>query len=325
MRTTIKEIAKLAGVTHATVSMVLNDKPGPSQKMKEKILKIVDEVGYVPDINARNLVKRENNTIGIFLLNFPKEKKDRIFYYYMEFLQDAMIEVRKKGYTLLFYTDQDKTRRKISYAEFCKEQNLKTAIFLGMHKEDKNLEELKKLKTTQVILFDIEETKDFNTIISDSNNGIKEMFEYLNENNVKKLAVITGTKSAEITTQKKIKEIKKFSENKNIIVTFYQGNFYYQSGYDVGKTIETNNYDAVFAMNDAMAIGALDAFRERGINVPNDIKLIGFDNLAVTSVITPSIPSIAHDNKEIINSIFKMLSNTDEKKQIIVPTKFIKK
>jgi len=85
MRPTIKKIAELAGVTHATVSMVLNNKPGPSEAMKEKILKIVEEVGYVPDMNARNLAKGKNNTIGIFLLNFPERKEDRIFYYYMEF------------------------------------------------------------------------------------------------------------------------------------------------------------------------------------------------------------------------------------------------
>ena len=74
MRPTIKKIAELAGVTHATVSMVLNNKPGPSEAMKEKILKIVDEVGYVPDINARNLARGKNNTIGIFLLKFPQKK-----------------------------------------------------------------------------------------------------------------------------------------------------------------------------------------------------------------------------------------------------------
>lgn len=325
MRPTIKKIAELAGVTHATVSMVLNNKPGPSEAMKEKILKIVDEVGYVPDVNARNLAKGKNNTIGIFLLNFPEKKEDRIFYYYMEFLQDAMIEARNRGYTLLFYTDQDKTRSKISYAEFCKEQNLKTAIFLGMHKEDENLETLKNLKTTQVILFDIEETKDFNTIISDSNTGIMEMFQYLKLNNYKNLAVITGTENAEITTHKKIKEINFYAERVGINVKYFLGDFYHKSGYEVGKIIDVKAHDCIFAMNDAMAIGVVDALREQNVSVPEEILVIGFDNLAVTGVIKPSIPSIAHDNIKIIEAIFKIVKNEKGTEQILVPTKFIKK
>lgn len=325
MRPTIKKIAELAGVTHATVSMVLNNKQGPSEAMKEKILKIVEEVGYVPDMNARNLAKGKNNTIGIFLLNFPERKEDRIFYYYMEFLQDTMIEARKRGYTLLFYTDEDKTRNKISYAEFCREQNLRTAIFLGMDKEDENLETLKKLKTTQIILFDIEETKDFNTIISDSSTGIEEMFGYLEESSFKKLAVITGTENAEITTQKKIKEINALSKEKNIEVTYFIGDYRYKSGFDLAKDIDTTKYDCIFAMNDAMAIGVIDAFREKGISVPEDIRVIGFDNLAVTEVIKPSIPSIAHDNLKIIDSIFKIIKNEKGTSQILIPTKFVRK
>lgn len=325
MRPTIKKIAELAGVTHATVSMVLNNKPGPSEAMKEKILKIVDEVGYVPDVNARNLAKGKNNTIGIFLLNFPEKKEDRVFYYYMEFLQDAMIEARNRGYTLLFYTDQDNTRSKISYAEFCKEQNLRTAIFLGMHKEDENLEALEKLKTTQVILFDIEETKSFNTIISDSETGIMQMFQYLKENKFKSMAVITGVENAEITTQKKIKEIDYFAEKANIDVKYFIGDFYYKSGYDVGKQLDIKNYDCIFAMNDAMAIGVVDALREKKVSIPEEILVIGFDNLAVTGVIKPTIPSIAHDNIKIIDAIFKIINNEKGTEQILVPTQFIKK
>ena len=325
MRPTIKKIAELAGVTHATVSMVLNNKPGPSEAMKEKIMKIVEETGYVPDMNARNLAKGKNNTLGIFLLNFPEKKADRIFYYYMEFLQDTMIEARKRGYTLLFYTDEDKTRHKVSYAEFCREQNLKTAIFLGMHKEDENLEELKKLKTTQVILFDIEETKNCNTIISDSYQGIFEMFQYLKENNRRKLAVITGTKNAEIATQKKLREIKRFSEEFSIDIEYFEGDFYSKSGYEIGKNIEVEKFDSIFAMNDAMAIGVVEGLKERGIEVPKDIIVIGFDNLAVTEVMKPDLPSIAHDNMKIIEAIFKIIKHEKEMQQIFISTKFIKK
>ena len=324
MRPTIKKIAELAGVTHATVSMVLNNKPGPSEAMKEKILKIVDEVGYVPDINARNLARGKNNTIGIFLLKFPQKKEDRIFYYYMELLQETMMEARKRGYTLLFFTDEDTTRHRVSYAEFCREQNLKTALFLSINKHDKNMAELQNLKTTQIILFDVEETENCNTIISDSYQGIKEMFEYFKEKNKKNIAIITGSEESGIATKKKIKEIDYFSKEFQINVEYYEGNFFMKSGYKIAKKIDTQKFDVIFAMNDAMAVGAMNALIERGIKVPEDIEIIGFDNLAVTSLIKPKLPSIAQDNLKIVEAFFKIIGNEDQIHKIMIPTKFIK-
>lgn len=325
MKPTIKKIAQLAGLTHATVSMVLNDKPGPSLDTKEKVLKIAKELGYVPNINARNLVKGTSNTLGVFLLNFPQEKKDRIFYYYMEFFQDLIIEARKKGYNILFYTDQDNTRSKISYAEFCIEQNLKSAIFLGMNKEDENLESLKKLKNTQIILFDIEETKNCNTIISDSYQGIEEMFYFLLKKNVKNLAIISGVDNAEIATQKKIKELNYFSKKSKINIQYFQGDFLYESAYKIGKAINMENYEAIFAMNDAMGIGFSDALKERGLVINKDYILIGFDNLSISEIINPKMHSIAHDNLKITESIFNIIKQKDKFQQIFVPTRFIKK
>ncbi|MGL5578502.1 MAG: LacI family DNA-binding transcriptional regulator, partial [Fusobacteriaceae bacterium] len=201
---TIKKIAEIAGVSHATVSMVINNRKGPSQVLREKIKKIIEETGYVPNIGARNLVMKKGSNVGIFLLNFPEKKEDRLFYYYIELLEDIMLKMREKGYTLLFYTDRDRTRREISYADYCREQNLMSAIFLGMDYDDPNLEELKKLQSTQVIMFDLETGGEYNTIISDSSSGISEMMECLERNGKKRLAVVTGSMDSIISTQKKM-------------------------------------------------------------------------------------------------------------------------
>jgi len=325
MKPTIKKIAEVAGVTHATVSMVLNKKPGPSSKMREKITKIAKELGYVPNINARNLAKKESNNIGLFLLNYPRRKEDRIFYYYMEFFQDIMIEARKRGYTLLFFTDEDGTREKLSYFELCVEQNLKSAIFLGMDRSDENYNELKRLKDTQVILFDIEENEDFNTVISDSSTGIKEMFLELEKMSVKKLAVVKGLEKAKITTQKKINEIDRLAKKHNIVTTYYQGDFFKESGYRVGKVLNYKNYDAIFAMNDAMAVGVIEGLSEREVNIPDDISVIGFDNLLTTELLKPKLTTIAHDNKKIIEEIFNIVRKKSRSSEVLVPTNFIKK
>lgn len=320
---TIKEIAKMAGVSHATVSMVINRKKGPSQAVREKIEKIIEEIGYVPNIGARNLVMKKGSNIGIFLLNFPEKREDRLFYYYIELLEDIMLKMREKGYTLLFYTDKDRTRREISYTDYCREQNLMSAIFLGMNYDDPNLEELKKLESTQVIMFDLETGGEYSTIISDSSSGIREMMEHLEKENKKRLAVITGTMDSLVSTVGKIEMIKEIGKEKGFEIEFFQGDFYKESGYEVGKNIDYTKFDTIFAMNDAMAVGVIEAFRERNIKIPEDIGVIGYDNMLFTDYITPKLSSISHDGEGITEALFQMIENEDRNIIKKIKTKFI--
>ncbi|MGL6064140.1 MAG: LacI family DNA-binding transcriptional regulator [Fusobacteriaceae bacterium] len=319
---TIREIGKIAGVSHATVSMVINNKKGPSEEIRKKILKIVEETGYVPNMGARNLVMKKNDVVGIFLLNFPEKKEDRMFYYYGELLQDIMIEMKEKGYNLLFYTDKDKTREFVSYSTICKEQNLRTAIFLGMNSEDPNIESLKNLKNTQIIFFDFEApSENYNCIISDSRTGIEEMLRDLKNSGKNSLAVIKGKNNIKIATEDKIEHLNKVSKELGVKIDYYSGDFYKESGYKVGKIISPDKHDSVFAMNDAMAIGVHEAFKERGI----ELTVIGFDNLVITEYIASNLSSIAHNNHEIIKNIFLLMKNNETNKKILIPTQFIKR
>ncbi|MGL5050973.1 MAG: LacI family DNA-binding transcriptional regulator [Fusobacteriaceae bacterium] len=319
---TIREIAKIAGTSHATVSMAINNKKGPSEEVRKKILKIVKETGYVPNVGARNLVMKKNDTVGIFLLNFPEKREDRMFYYYGELLQEIMIEMKEKGYNLMFYTDKDKTKEFVSYSNICREQNLRTAIFLGMNSEDPNIESLKELKKTQIILFDIEaQSENYNCIISDSKTGIEEMLKEFKDSGKKTLAVIKGKINTRIATEDKIKNLEKISKKLGLEIDYFPGDFYKKSGYEVGKIISPDEYDSVFAMNDAMAIGVHEAFKERGIST----NVIGFDNLAITEYIAPNISSIAHNNIEIIKNIFQIMEKNESNKKVFVPTEFKKR
>lgn len=141
----------------------------------------------------------------------------------------------------------------------------------------------------------------------------------------KKLAVVKGRSGTKITTEGKIKHLDKFSKELGLELDYYPGDFYKKSGYKVGKIISPENYDSIFAMNDAMAIGVHEAFKERGIKKERKIPLIGFDNLAITGYIAPNLSSIAHDNAEIIKHIFQIMENNESNKKVFVPTKYIKR
>lgn len=322
---TIKEIAKMAGVSHATVSMVINNKKGPGEKIREKINGIIEETGYVPNLGARNLVMKKNNSIGIFLLNFPEKREDRLFYYYTELFEEIMFQAKENGYTLLFYTDRDRSEAKISYADYCRENNLKSAIFLGMSYSDPNLEELKNLKDTQVIMFDRDIDGEYNRIISDSSSGIDQMLDYFKKNNLKRVAVVKGTMDSKISTLSKIETLENLKDRYGIETNFYQGNFYRESGYNIGKKIDAERYDVIFAMNDAMAIGVMEGLKERNIKIPEEIKIVGYDNLLVTDYNTPKLATIAHNNKGITEALFELIKSSAKNEKRVIETEFIPK
>lgn len=322
---TIKEIAKLAGVSHATVSMVINGKKGPGEEVRERVKRIVDETGYVPNMGARNLVMKKGSNVGIFLLNFPEKREDRLFYYYTELMGELVLKMREHGYTILFYTDKDGTRGHISYADYCREQNLMCAIFLGMNYDDPNLKELKNLTSTQIIMFDLVTGGEYNTIISNSDSGIMDMISHLESQGKNRLAVVTGTGDSLISTVKKAEYLKKLGREKNFLVEFLEGNFYKKSGYEIGKKLNVTKYDAVFAMNDAMGIGVVEALKERRIRIPEDISVIGYDNMLFTDYTTPKLSSIAHDNREICEKLFEIIKSGAKNREVHVETKFISK
>ncbi|MGL5099439.1 MAG: substrate-binding domain-containing protein, partial [Fusobacteriaceae bacterium] len=82
-------------------------------------------------------------------------------------------------------------------------------------------------------------------------------------------------------------------------------------------------FDSVFAMNDAMAIGVMEAFRERNIRVPEDIGIVGYDNMLFTDYITPKLASISHDGEGITEALFQMIEGEEKGKLKKIKTKFI--
>jgi LacI family transcriptional regulator len=173
--------------------MALNDKPGISQKLRQVIKDKAKEMGYIPNQAARNLVLKKTNKIGLFLLSRPL-LNERIVSYSNELFQELMEEANDRKYNILLYTLNNDLEMKKSYAEFCREENLKGAVFIGFRTDDPHLNELKTIEDTIVVVFDIKIGQDVNEVFTDNKTGITELFELFKQKNYRNIAVLSGQK-----------------------------------------------------------------------------------------------------------------------------------
>lgn len=297
---TIYDIAKKAGCASSTVSKALNNSKQVSQKRKEEIIALAKEMGYVPNSNARLLKSKNSWSIGILFsedLNIGLEH-----HFFSGVLQEFKAYVEALGYEVTFVS-KNVGAQSLTYLEWCKYKNIDGVLILTVDVDDVNLKELTEsgipIVTVDNGLINVP------TIISDNFQGTRMALEYLMLKGAKRIAHIAGP----IRSFSAMERLKGYKEtfkkhaievDENLIVEAY--NYDYKSGINaLLQLIKQNNEipDAIFAANDDIALGAIIALRDLGYRVPNDVLVVGFDNIELTRYTSPSLTTISQDKMKI--------------------------
>ncbi len=320
--TTIKDVAKKSGFSVTTVSRALNGYNDVNENTRKKIISVANDLNYVPNKSAQRLVKKENNTIALLISEMEKEGgKDNMVYMLLSGMY-AMAE--KLDYEVALYTMNSAYQRKKSYVQFCQEHGIKGAIISGIRTDDKYFEELAH-SDLPCVLIDIHlEGKNISSILIDDKKASKEIVTYLINNNHKNIAFVNGRREATVSIERLsgYKEALKehnISLNENYIVI---GDFLEDKAYEVTKKLLINNNEitALYCASDMMAIGAMKAIRELGKKIPEDISLVGFDDVPLAKYMAPPLTTIAHNfydkGFEAANQLIKMMKNENYEKNI---------
>ena len=293
---TIDDVAKFAGVSKATVSRVLNNTDVVSEEKRNIVMEAVRELNYQPNIVGRLLRKSESKSIlVVFSVLIP------------EFLNAVTMEAEKAGYTILFYYSP-------SYIKNAKPLSpVYQGLVDGVILQDVMLE--------QEILYDVIEKYpvvlcggvmpfekcDVNTITIDNVGVAYDMTKHLLQKGRKHIGIVgiqlEGSIEPEFSIEREKGVRKALMEAGCELKDFmkYIGNVGYETGrsaVDYFMTLE-NMPDAIFCFNDKFAIGCISALKERNIRVPEDVYVIGFDNLGITAQFDPSISTIAQPFDEM--------------------------
>lgn len=315
-----KDIAQRAGVSTATVSNVINGNfHKVSQATIEKVQKVIEEMGYSPSATARSLASRESRIIGVVIPNLGKDQAFSINAYTSQAIAQLENYVRNKGYYLM-----------IRSVEQCKEivpifsaWNVDGVIFLGaFHEEVEEIEKLLKVPTVYTDTY----AKDLpiaNVGIDDYKGGFL-MGRYLLGKGHKKIAMVTPDVESPGVIQERYRGFCDALHSRGLEMPkeyIFVAETNADSGCQAGQKIALSDqgFTAAVVMSDMAAIGVMSGLRMCGLRVPEDVSVMGFDNLRASKYVDPPLTTVAQDIEKkcdmVGDILFDMIKN---KKKIVV-------
>ncbi|MBU3190368.1 LacI family transcriptional regulator [Clostridium bowmanii] len=288
---TMKDIAEMAGVSKATVSMVMNKKDASiSENTREKILRIAKEMSYIPNSIARSLSTKKSGSIGIILPDITNP-------FFSEMARAIEDEAERLEYNIIICnTDNDKDKEE-KYIELLISKLIDGVIFMSGGKSNASITILKN-NNVPFVLVDryIEGYKDDYGVFCLNKQGVKNGIKYLYEKGNRKIVFVKGRENLEISKQRvegyieAMKDYEIYDEK-----YIYEGDFNVDGGIMATEKIihSFKNLDAIFYSNDMMALGGMKILLRNGYKIPEDISVVGFDNIHISEVIEPELTTIS--------------------------------
>lgn len=297
---TIYEIAKIAGVSPTTVSKVINNYTDVSDKTRAKIQKVLSEEKFLPNAQAQFLSTKKTWTLGIVYfenlgvgLNHP---------FFSGVIEAFKKQADKHGYSLLFGSKNDRLKND-TFLEYFKYRSVDGIAIICSDPTDKETLELIDSDFPIVVIDMI--NKNTSTVTSDNVDGCNLAIKYLYDLGHRKIAHISGASYEDnwpsiIRKEGYIKAMNKL--NLKILDGYIEDgiNFDVSGGYAAMKELLNlkERPTAVFAAGDKIAIGAINAVKDAGLSVPDDISIIGFDDIDISRYITPKLTTIRQNCDE---------------------------
>ncbi|HEY0827418.1 MAG TPA: LacI family DNA-binding transcriptional regulator [Bacilli bacterium] len=298
-RITIKDVAMAAGVSTAAISYALNGKESKvSTETLERIQATVASLNYIPDFSARSLVNKKSYLIGVVIPE-TEEHNSMILEnpFYSEIVSGIESELRKHNYHLIL-TGMDKGK---GCFDLSIQRNLDGAIIMGVYNED-FYEGLKLLRIPIILVDSYIHEACFKTIGIDDEFGGSLATTHLIENGHSHIAIVTGKIQKDGVVEKRFFGYKSALEQAGIAYNpdyVFEDSISYEHGVTAGKVIadKMSDISGVFATADMVAFGVVSGLREAGKRVPDDISVIGFDDILMSSMFIPQLTTIRQDIK----------------------------
>ena len=292
-KATIRDVAAAAGVSAATVSYVLNGKKKVSEQTRDVVLDVIRRMEYVPDLNARGLSIKDTKLIGVVV---PQTEPGSTLMFrnnfYSEILGSIEFHARQNGYHVLI-SATDVTE---DYLNLIRERNLDGVIIIGTY-QNEFLSQLNQLDVPVVLVDSYCKYDWFHEIRIDDQKSSYMAARYVLEAGHRKIALVSGILHEDGVMNKRFKGYQEALADFGIPYRpeyVFEGNVDYDSGVDIAGRIARGKVDvtAVVATADIFAIGLIKGFYEMGIRVPEDISIIGFDDLDISAYLTPGLTTI---------------------------------
>ncbi len=300
MNVTLKDIAKLCGVSIATVSLVLNNKPNRiSEATKKKIIDTAKEHQYHPNPMALSLVTRKSHVLGLIIPDVSN-------LFYTEFIRQVELEAARHGYTIILGNTDEQGAREYEYVKTFLQRGLAGCILIHssieMDKYDAKIVEVVKQSKLPFVLIDRQQkASNIKTLFIDQELGAYLATTHLLNLGHTKIGYISGSLDLDLSKMR-YSGFKKALEEHNIpfdenLVEF--GDWRPEGGHQAGLRLIAKGVSGIFAANDMMAFGVYQAAFSMALRIPQDLSVIGFDDVSFASVVTPGLTTINQPMRQI--------------------------
>lgn len=321
MKLTIRDIAKMAGVSPGTVSKVMNNTGSLSTKTIERVKKVIEKTGYQPSFSAKSLATQKSNLIGLIYAGDIHAQINHPFF--NEVVNVFKNVIGELGYDILMFSNSQVSKDNQDYLARCNHYQVDGCLIIA---GDQIEEETYKLDHSNVpcVGIDIElmgSTSSY--VITDNRKVSQRVVEYFHAHGIRDVAFIGGPADSIISNVRKdafIHFMKHFEMN--IKPSWIKhGDYFEESGYKAMLEIlaATERPAAVYAVSDMMAMGVLKALRTKKVSVPNEIKVIGCDDIEACRYSEPPLATVKQDKEKIGKLAAEMLHKLIEKKEKVAP------
>jgi len=295
--TTIKDIARKVGVSPSVVSRALNNKYGVKAQTRETIIKAANDLGYHPNVMARALVTRRTNTIGVLMADISEP-------YYAEIIKGMSLVADRENYTLIFSNTYEALEGKERLEKMVNAQRVDGLIIVGSSIKDKKFPYYLLEREIPFVLLERRMTDPrVNCLWVDNVTGAYTATKYLLDLGHKRIAHLSGNPDYQVSLDrlagyKKALREAGISFEEELVKT---GRFVWEDGYLATKDVlaQSPGCTGIFAGNDSMAYGAMQALMEMGMGIPEDMAIIGFDDLEFSLLTTPPLTTVRQPRREM--------------------------
>ncbi len=294
---TIKDLARILGLHHSTVSRALHDHPDISQETKNLVFSLAEELDYQPDAIAQTFRSRKSKTLGVLVPSV-----NDFFAAVIRGIEDIAYY---NGYTILVCQSNESYEREvINIRSLISNQVAGVLVSISEHTTSSEHFQIFKNREIPLVLFDrVFKGQDFNTVVVDDFNGAYKIVNHIIRRGYRRVAHFAGPRKVSVSKDRLEGYLQALSDN-NIPINpkwIIYGGFSPQDGQRAFREMQTwQAYpEAIFAVNDPVAIGVYTQLRKAGIKIPSDIALAGFGNISESGITTPPITTVNQNPYEI--------------------------
>ncbi|MFQ5873411.1 MAG: LacI family DNA-binding transcriptional regulator [Dehalococcoidia bacterium] len=328
-RVTIQDVAAAAGVSYQTVSRVINDKPDVADETRHRVWQVIEELGYQPSAIARSLVLKRTRTLGLITADFSD-------YFFTQVIVGAEVEARKQGYFFMLCSTERNPADEPEYLRLLTERQVDGILFARPSTEEDSrhivslIQQGVPLVTTAYWL----PGEKLTVVDVDNVDGGLQAMGCLTNLRHRKIGMITGPAGWK-SVNDRTEGYKLALERAGIpfdVSLIEHGGWSYQSGYEAMERLleKAPHITALFAQNDRMAIGAMRALREAGRSIPDDVAVVGYDDIPAAAYCHPPLTTIRQPMQQVGEVATRLLIEhindpAAERKEVLLKTELIRR